>query len=229
MQMCGRHFRHGVSWEEYHAQLSLFRPEEIPEINPAYNVAPTQLVPIIRLREDSDELELAFARWDFVPRWWKKPLSEKKFSTFNAKSEDAAEKPTFRAAFKDRPCLLPLSGYYEWTGKKGSKQAYAIAMRNRRWFCVAGLWDRAYVEGEPMDSFTILTKAASDEMAELHHRMPVIPSQSEAAHWIRSSPDERHEIIEAANADQLYFWKVGSAVGNVRNQGEDLIEEVDEG
>jgi putative SOS response-associated peptidase YedK len=229
MQMCGRHFRHGVSWEEYHAQLSLFRPEEIPEINPAYNVAPTQLAPIIRLRDDSDDLELAFARWGLVPRWWKKPLSEKKFSTFNAKSEDVAEKPTFRAAFKDRPCLLPMSGYYEWTGKKSSKQAFAIAMRNRRWFCVAGLWDRAYVEGEPIDSFTILTKAASDEMADLHHRMPVIPSQSEGADWIRSSPDERHEIIQAANADQLYFWKVGPAVGNVRNQGEELIKEIGEG
>lgn len=137
--MCGRHFRHCVSWEEYHAQLSLFRPDDIPEINPAYNVAPTQLAPIIRLRDESDDLELAFARWDLVPRWWKKPLSEKKFSTFNAKSEDVAEKPTFRAAFKDRPCLLPMSGYYEWTGKKGLKQAHAIAMRNRRWFCVAGL------------------------------------------------------------------------------------------
>ncbi len=224
--MCGRHFRHGVTWEEYHAQLSLFRPDEIPKINPAYNIAPTQQAPIIRGREDSDELELVFARWDLIPRWWKKPLSEKKFSTFNAKGEDAAQKASFRASFKDRPCLLPMSGYYEWVGTRGSKQPYAIAMRNRRWFCVAGLWDRAYVDEEHLDSFTILTKEASSEMAELHHRMPVIPEPSKAAEWIRSTPGERYKIIETAKSDQLHFWKVGPSVGNVRNQGQALIGEI---
>ena len=78
-----------------------------------YNIASTQLAPIIRQAEDEDDLKLAFAMWEPVPSGWKKPLSEKKFSTFNAKSEDAAEKSSFRSAWKKRPCLVPMSGYYE--------------------------------------------------------------------------------------------------------------------
>ncbi len=224
--MCGRHFRHGVSWEDYHAQLSLFRPEEIPHFPKAYNVAPTQQVPIIRVRGESDDLELTFARWDLVPRWWKKPLSEKKFSTFNAKGEEAATKASFRASFKDRPCLVPMSGYYEWKGPRGQKQAYAIAKRNRRWFFVAGLWDRAMIDNEPLESFTILTTDAAPDLEHIHHRMPVIPDQSSAADWLRASPDERQDMIFPDASGDLHAWKVGPEVGNVRNQGEELIAEL---
>lgn len=225
--MCGRHFRHGVSWEEYYAQLSLFRPEEIPHIPKAYNVAPTQQVPIIRQRDESDNLELVFARWDLVPRWWKKPLSEKKFSTFNAKGEEVAAKASFRASFKDRPCLVPMSGYYEWQGPKGQKQPFAIAMRNRRWFYVAGLWDRAWIEDGPLESFTILTTDASPELDHIHNRMPVIPDQSAASDWIRATPEERQDMIRPYTESDLHAWKVGPAVGNVRNQGEALIKETE--
>ncbi len=219
-------FRHKVSWENYYAQLSLFRPEEIPKITDGYNIAPTQTAPIIRLHENGEDLELAFAMWGLVPRWWKKPLSEKKFSTFNAKSEDAHEKATFRASWKDRPCLVPMSGFYEWKGPKGSKQPYAIAMRNRRFFYVAGLWDRATVEGEPLDSFTILTTSANEFMSDLHSRMPVIPDQANVRQWVESTAADRTTLIKPYKDNDLYAWKVGSDVGNVRNQGEQLIEEI---
>ena len=111
--MCGRFFRHRVSWEEYHAHLGIIGSQENPVTGSAYNIAPTQRTPIIRQAESRNDLELAFAMWGLVPSWWKKPLSEKKFSTFNAKSEDAAEKASFRSAWKKRPCLVPMSGYYE--------------------------------------------------------------------------------------------------------------------
>ncbi len=216
-----------MSWEEYHAQLSLFRPEEIPHIEPGYNIAPTQQVPIIRKREVSDDLELIMTRWDFVPRWWKKPLSEKKFSTFNARGEDVATKSTFRSSFKDRPCLVPMSGYYEWTGPRGKKQPYAIAMRNRRWFYVAGLWDRAWIDGEPIDSFTILTTGAAPDLEHIHARMPVIPEQSSVVDWLSATPEQRRDMIKPNVSGDLYFWKVGPEVGNVRNQGEGLLAEID--
>lgn len=225
--MCGRHFRHGVSWADYYAQLSLFRPEEIPHIDKAYNVAPTQQIPFIRKRAETEELELSFARWDLVPRWWKKPLTDKKFSTFNAKGEDAASKASFRASFKDRPCLIPISGYYEWKGPRGAKQPFAIAMRNRRWFYVAGLWDRAWIDDAPLESVTILTTSAAPDLEHIHGRMPVIPEQSNVADWIYSSPEARQEMIQPYAANDLHHWKVGPEVGNVRNQGEELIEEID--
>ena len=103
VDMCGRFFRHKVSWEDYYAQLNLFRPEEIPELYAGYNIAPTQSAPSIRQKENSEELELAMAIWGLIPGWWKEPLSEKKFSTFSAKSEEAATKSSFRSAWKKRP------------------------------------------------------------------------------------------------------------------------------
>ena len=225
--MCGRFFRHKVSWEDYYAQLSLFRPEEIPEIRPGYNIAPTQIAPIIRRRETDGQLELAGAVWGMVPGWWKKPLSEKKFSTFNAKGEEAAGKASFRSAWKNRPCLVPMSGYYEWTGSKGSKQPYAIGLKNRRWFYVCGLWDRATVDGALFDSFTILTTAANELTKKVHPRMPVIPNQADAAKWLTSDADERQDMVQSYDPADMHIWKVGKAVGNVRNQGEELIAEID--
>lgn len=225
--MCGRFFRHKVSWEDYHAQLNLFKPEEIPEITPAYNVAPTQKSPIIRRQENGEKVELAMAVFGLVPRWWKKPLSEKKFATFNSKSEESHDKATFRASWKDRPCLVPMSGFYEWKGPKGDKQPYAISMRNRRWFYVAGLWDRTVIDDQALDSFTILTTTANEFMSDIHHRMPVIPEQSEALSWLNATVDERRSLTTPYQGDDMYAWKVGRAVGNVCNQGEKLIEEID--
>ena len=88
-----------------------------------------------------------------------------------------------------------MSGFYEWKGPKGKKQPYAISMRNRRWFYVAGLWDRAYIDDEPLDSFTILTTAPNDFMEGIHNRMPLIPEQSDAKAWITGSLDERMAMI----------------------------------
>ena len=224
--MCGRFFRHRVSWEEYHAYLGLFRPEVIPELPEAYNVAPTQRAPIIRMRDGDDQPEVAVATWGLIPRWWKKPLSEKTFATFNAKGEDAASKASFRGSFRDRPCLVPMSGYYEWQGKRPNRQPHAVGLRNRRWFYCAGLWDRAMIGGEQIDSFTILTVGASASVASIHHRMPVIPPPDRVTGWIRGTPADRTAMIEPYAGPDLHAWPVDPAVGNVRNQGEHLVKEI---
>ncbi len=225
--MCGRFFIYGLSWEDYRAYLDMINAENISETRAAFNVAPTQKAPIVRMANDGDKPELVHAAWGLVPRWWKKPLAEKKFSTFNAKGEDVAEKATFRASWKDRPCLVPMSGFYEWKGKAGAKQPYAIGLRNRRVFFTVGLWDRATIDGAPFDSFTILTTKPNSLMAEIHNRMPVIPPQDQLVDWLTGSPDARAEMIEPHDPQDMHAWKVGKAVGNVRNQGEELIEPVE--
>ena len=220
--MCGRFFREEISREECSAHLGAFQPGTVSGIAASYNVAPTQAVPIIRWQEEEDQLELALAMWGLVPCWWRKPLGEKKFSTFNAKSEEAAGKASFRTAWKKRPCLVPMSGYYEWKRDKGAKQPYAIALRNRRWFYVCGLWDRAHVEDAPLDSFTILTTAANEITREIHARMPVIPEQSTAINWITAPLSEREKMIQSHDPADMHVWKVGHEVGNVKNQGKQL-------
>ena len=219
--MCGRFFRHGVSWAEYHDALNLLGTEEGLELDAAYNIAPTQTAPIIRIKPDSDDLEMISARWGLIPSWWNKPKSELKFSTFNARIETAAEKPMYRGAFKRQWCLVPASGIYEWTGPKGDKTPYAISVRNRRWFCMLGLWDEATVEGQCVTTFTILTTQPNDFWSRIHNRMAVILNWGTYRQCL-----ETHSLVDAIDEADLYAWQIGPEVGNVRNQGEDLIAEV---
>lgn len=229
--MCGRYFRHGMSWAEYHAYLQLFGLDDVQAPEPAYNIAPTQIAPIVRAATEDEpvpagERFMAPAMWGLVPSWWRKPLNEKKFSTFNARCETVATSNTFRGSFRHKRCLIPASGFYEWTGPKGSKTPYAIGLRNRRWFCFAGLWDRAMIDGSEIDSFTILTTEPNDLMAELHTRMPVILDVSNYELWLDTSNRDVELLFEPFATDAMHAWQIAPAVGNVRNQGEGLIAEV---
>lgn len=119
-----------------------------------------------------------------------------------------------------------MSGFYEWKGNKGDKTPYAISLQNRRWFYVAGLWDRVFIDGETLDSFTILTTAPNDFMSDIHNRMPLIPEQSDARDWILGDMETRKSMIVPYEGGDLHAWPVGREVGNVRNQGKGLIEQV---
>lgn len=229
--MCGRFFRHGVTWEEYSSYLRFFISEGVEPPEPAYNIAPTQIAPILRIATEDEpvpagERWLAPARWGLVPSWWRKPLSEKKFSTFNARSETVATSNTFRGAFRHKRCLIPASGFYEWTGSKGSKTPFAIGLRNRRWFYFAGLWDRATSDGSEIDTFTILTTEPNDLMAGLHTRMPVILDPSDCERWLDTSQRDVDDLFDPFPAGAMHAWPVAPTVGNVRNQGAELIQEV---
>ena len=224
--MCGRFFRTEVSYEEYLAHFDLSRSGDIPGTEAAYNVAPTQTAPVIRRDESGAGAELAPARWGLIPAWWNKPLKEMKFSTFNARSETAATSRVFRSAWRRRRCLVPVSGYYEWSGPRGRKTPHAIGCRNRRWFCLGGLWETAHVGGEPVDSFTILTTSPNELMAVIHNRMPVIVHPGNYRRWLDSEGGDVRELCEPYPANEMEAWKVGPAVGNVRNQGRELIAEL---
>lgn len=113
--MCGRFTQH-LSWEELHRLADLVGQPR--NLGPRYNIAPTTQIEVPRPTASGNELTPM--RWGLVPSWWKKPLSELP-STFNARAETVAEKPMFRSAFKSRRCVIPASGFCEWTGAKGSK------------------------------------------------------------------------------------------------------------
>ncbi len=223
--MCGRFFRTEVSYEEYLAHFDLTRHGDFPGTEAAYNVAPTQTAPVVRRRADADDAELAFARWGLVPAWWNRPVREMKFSTFNARSETAATSRVFRSAYRRRRCLVPVSGYYEWSGPRGRKTPYAIGCRNRRWFCLGGLWEKSVIDGEVIESFTILTTAANEMMEEIHKRMPVIVHPGNYVRWLDADTGEVADLCEPYPSEEMEAWKVAPAVGNVRNQGRALIAE----
>ena len=227
--MCSRFFRHGVSWEVYRDALGILVPENVDPPEPAYNVAPSQIVPIVRHTPEDDvmptgTLQLAPARWGLIPSWWSKPVSELNAPAFNANADTAAEKPVFRGAFRHRRCLVPVSGFYQWTGPQGRRTPFAIGLRNQRWFCLAGLWDRAMIDGSEIDSFTILTTRPNDLMAGLHTTMPVILHYEDHDHWLDPARPV-DGLFDPFETDAMQAWPVGPDVGNVRNQGPHLIEE----
>ncbi|MEM6415250.1 MAG: SOS response-associated peptidase [Pseudomonadota bacterium] len=230
--MCGRFFRESVSWEEYYTGLRLIIPDDVHPPEAAYNIAPTQFVPIIRRpTEDesgtNEDLVLEPARWGLVPGWWSKPISEIKWNTFNARAETVSDKPFFRGAFRHSRCLVPMSGYYEWQ-KTGSteKQPFAIAVGNVRWFCCAGLWSRAMIDGSEIDTFTVLTTIANPKLEEIHSRMPVILSPDTYQAWLNGTGHEK-DLFAPFPLEATVAWKVKPDVGNVRHQGDALIEPIE--
>lgn len=221
--MCGRFFRHGVTWSDFHAWLNLIPPDEVDPPEATYNAAPGSYQPILR-NAHGGHVELAPALWGLVPSWWKKPLKEKTFTTFNAKSETVAEKPVFRGAYRHHRCLIPVSGYYEWTGRKGAKTPFAIGLQNRRHFCLAGLYDVALIEGSELHSFTVLTTEANEATSGVHHRMPVILHQSDFARWLDVS-EKVDDLMAPFPSEDMTVWPVHPDVGNVRNNHPDLLLE----
>lgn len=224
--MCGR-FAVGTPSEAAWADwLGAPVPRDRPP--PSWNVAPTDTALVLGLGRDG-ERRLAPARWGLIPHWWKKPLSEMKATTFNARSEEAAEKPMFRAAWARGRCLVPALGYFEWSGKAGAKQPWFVTQEtNAPGIAFAGLAAKADLPGpdgpETIRSCTILTCAAGEATRHLHPREPVVLPESAWEQWL--SGGEAGALMRAAEPARVRLWPVGKAVGNARAEGPELIERV---
>jgi putative SOS response-associated peptidase YedK len=162
-----------------------------------------------------------------VPFWAKDPSIGNKM--INARSETVDSKPSFRNAFKKRRCLIPADGFYEWTGKKGSKQPVFITLPDGEPFGFAGLWevwdDKGKAE-EPLFTCTILTTDASPSIQDIHHRMPVILKPEAFKDWIETDTpvDTLTEIINTHIHKDLVSRPVSKAVNSTQNNSPDLIK-----
>lgn len=233
--MPGRFFRGDIDWDALIAAAGIVWPPpgEVRPPEGQYNIAPSQLAPIIRNIPEGDApssmtglLELAPAIWGLIPSWWNKPISEKKFASHNARSETLEESNVFRGAFRHRRCLVPASGFFVWTGETGNKTPYAIGMKDADHFCIAGLWDRAMIDGSEIDTFSIVTTLPNDLLAAFDARSPVIVRPEDYGLWLDSARKPGPDFFNPPPSDDMRWWPVGPAVGNVRNQGPELIEEV---
>ena len=220
--MCGRFAVGDTRGEDWADWLGIDRDSPWPD--PSWNVAPTQTAGIVG--QGRERRGLALARWGLVPHWWKKPLAEFRATTFNARSEEAAEKPMFRDAWRKGRCLVPAIGYFEWSGKAGAKRAYFITRQsNAPGLCMAGLWARTVIEGEPLLSFTVLTCAASPATHHLHPRSPVVLEEADWDRWLDPEAEVADLMRPIAEA-RTRVVEVAPTVGNVRSQGPELIEPV---
>jgi len=220
--MCGR-FTLLVPAEELAQQFSL---PIVPEaVAPRYNVAPTQPVAIVRLDKERGQRELTYVHWGLIPFWAEDPSIGSRM--INARAETAAEKPSFRAAFKYRRCLVPASGFYEWQKQNGKKQPFYIHPAEGNVLGLAGLWERwVSPDGSEIESCTILTTTPSGDVANLHDRMPLILDPADYDSWLQSDGahlDELQHLLRPAPEGTLAAEPVSTFVNKPGNEGPECI------
>jgi putative SOS response-associated peptidase YedK len=192
-----------------------------------YNVAPTDPVPIVRATRRQDTPVLSVARWGLVPSWAKDTRGAARM--INARVETVATTRAYAASFAARRCLVPADGWYEWVRTAPDRrQPYFMTPRAGGVLAFAGLWS-SWGEGDQRRlSCTVLTTAARGDLALVHDRMPLLMDRSRWREWLRGD-DPRALLAPPADAAlaTLELRPVGAAVGDVRNDGPQLLRRVD--
>jgi len=218
--MCGR-FGRIVSNRKLREK---YRLKETPQLDDRYNIAPTQ--PVAAVRAADEGLELVLLRWDLIPSWSKDATIGHKL--INARCETVAEKPSFRSAFKQRRCLIPASGFYEWQKQGiGPKKPFFICPRDGELFSFAGLWERWHdPKGEEVESCTLLTTTANELMQPIHDRMPVILVPSAEEQWLdpRASAEALRSLLVPYTSEGMEARPVGRWVNNPKHDGTRCLE-----
>lgn len=195
-------------------------------LEPRYNIAPSQQAPVISSRDPD---KLSFMKWGLVPSWAKDPKIGNRM--INARSETAAQKPSFRSAFKRRRCLIPADGYYEWTKQGKKKTPMYIKHTEREIFAFAGLWENwEQPDGGWLHSCAILTTDANERIRPIHHRMTVILEPEDYALWLAPrelTPDEWLPLMAGPGPEKLDYFEVSTQVNSPANDNPLLIMPVD--
>lgn len=216
--MCGR-YNLRVSPAELEA---LFGVNDAPDFPQRYNIAPTQDVPVLHL-DEAGEKRLTSMRWGLIPFWSKDMKIGDKL--INARGETVAEKPSFRAAFKRRRCLIPASGFYEWRREGKEKWPFHMHHIDDSPFAFAGLWETWQHDGSKINSFTIITTAANEFMSKIHDRMPVLIEPNQFPIWLDHDvdPDALQEFLQPVEWNNFEAVPISQTVNNARNETPDCL------
>ncbi len=214
--MCGR-FTLVVSPEQLQTAFPWIG-ESANQVQPRYNIAPTQPVAVIPNREPR---KLDHFVWGLIPSWAKDPKMGSRM--INARAEGVAEKPSFRAAFRRRRCLIPATGFYEWQKNPGqkSKTPMYIQLKSGSPFAFAGLWeDWRSPDGSQVLSCTIITTEPNSFMAPIHNRMPVILPPDAYDTWLAIGEVERgalQSLLKPYPAEEMTAFPVSTLVNSPAN------------
>jgi len=192
--MCGR-FSNSAKRESYEREFKVGKLNAAV-FKPRYNIAPSQMIDVIR--ELENECELSQVKWGLVPHWSKDDEIGNRM--INARAETLSEKPSFREAFKKRRCIIPASGFYEWKkkglGGGGKKQPYYFYLPEKEVFGFAGLWEEWLDKstGEVLETCTIITTEANEVLEPIHDRMPVILKAEDYDQWLDPKENNSERI-----------------------------------
>lgn len=186
-----------------------------------YNVAPTQLVPVLRAGSERPDVEVEMMRWGLVPNWSKDPRTGQPL--INARSETVTEKPSFRNLVPRHRCAIPMTGFYEWDrSDPGRKVPYFVARTDGRLMWSIGLWNRpAVLEGRA--SATMLTCASTGPLADIHDRSPVHLAIEDALTWVLAEHPPLG-LVGAPEIPQVTPRRVSERVNSIRHNGPELLD-----
>lgn len=217
--MCGRFTIGEVG--ELVTRFSIDHPlADMPR--PRYNIAPTQDVPVVVGRGSRS---LVMMRWGLVPFWAKDLKVGNRM--INARSETVSTRPAYRTSLKDRRCIVPTTGFYEWKRAENGKVPYLVRLKDEKLFGMAGLYDRwRSPQGEEVHSFTILTTAANDLMLDIHDRMPVVLAREDEELWVRPEPLPDGALARISRpfpSERMDAYPVSRAVNDISREGAELV------
>ncbi|MGR3271261.1 SOS response-associated peptidase [Thalassococcus profundi] len=193
---------------------------DLPQV-PNYNVCPTNDVHAVW--HDGSARRLGAMRWGFLPHWYKAPNDGPLL--INARAETIADKPAFRAAARDRRCLIPANGFYEWTkDADGKRLPWYIHPADGEALAFAGVWQDWERDGTAYRTCAIVTTGANDAMSRIHHRMPVVLSSQDWPLWLGEAGHGAARLMTAAPEDALAFYRVDPKVNSNKASGPTLVE-----
>lgn len=221
--MCGRYT---LKTTPAAVMADQFHFEELSDLTPRYNIAPSQAVVSVRMNSGSTSREGVMLKWGLIPSWAKDPAMGMKL--INARAETVAEKPSFRKAFRQRRCLVLADGFYEWQKEGQTKQPYYIRMKDERPFAFAGLWEHwTDAEGNVLETCALLTTEPNEIMTPIHHRMPVILNPNAYDLWLDPTLHDVSRLttlLQSYPAEEMMANPVSRLVNNARFDDPRCIE-----
>ncbi len=220
--MCGR-----FALTTNAAELArLFGATRVAEAAPRYNIPPAQPVLAVRQPAGGQGRELVTLRWGLIPAWATDPAVGNRLA--NARAESAADKPSFRDAFRRRRCLVPADGFFEWRRRGGSREPFFVRRRDGRPLAMAGLWECWHApDGAPVETCTVLTTDANEVVRPLHDRMPALLAPGDVAAWLDPAlqdPATVHRLLRPYPAGELVAVPVSRRVNDPRHDDPQVLE-----
>ena len=222
--MCGRI----VLTAAPHALAETFFLDQVPEVEPRFNICPGQEVGAVLVHPDSAGRRFRILQWGLVPPGGGRPDMGPRL--VNARSETVAQKRSFANSFATRRCLIPVTGFYEWKKMGTARQPYLFRRKDSGLFALAGLWASwEYPGSKTRKSCTILTTSANSLMRPIHHRMPVILPRDDWKFWLDLPGDKADlllAMLQPAPADELLAHPVSRRVNRSDFDGPECLEPV---
>ncbi len=223
--MCGRYTLTNPDPLRLRARFDILESVEVAEDPPRFNIAPTDPVFAVR-RTDDGARDLGRLRWGLVPGRWAEKQSGRPL--INARAETLETQPAFAESFRERRCLIPADGFYEWLTDERGKRPVWLSRPDGDLFAFAGIWAKLPVKGsdDVLHSCAIVTCAPNELIRPIHDRMPVILDPAAEAAWLdpEGSTDELRTLLAPAPEEMLITREVSDLVNNVREDGPALIE-----